>query len=74
MKKAVINTGGKQYLVAEGEILDIELLNTKDKSVTFEPMLVIDGETVTVGTPLVSGAKVVADITEEEINKKRELL
>jgi large subunit ribosomal protein L21 len=67
MKKAVINSGGKQYLVKEGEIIDIELLNTKDKSVSFEPMLIIDGETVTVGTPLVTGGKVVAEITEEEI-------
>ena len=67
MKKAVIATGGKQYLVTEGETLEVELLHADKKSVTFEPLLVIDGETVSVGTPLVDKAKVTADIVEEEV-------
>ena len=54
MKKAVITTGGKQYLVAEGEIVKVELLDKPGKTVTFEPLLVIDGETTTVGTPSVA--------------------
>jgi large subunit ribosomal protein L21 len=62
MKKAVIATGGKQYLVREGEELNVELLKTGDKSVSFEPLLVIDGEKISVGVPAVSGAKVTADI------------
>jgi large subunit ribosomal protein L21 len=61
MKKAVIATGGKQYLVTEGETLQIELLNTEAKTATFEPLMVIDGETVSVGTPLVDKAKVTAE-------------
>jgi large subunit ribosomal protein L21 len=67
MKKAVIATGGKQYLVTEGETLQIELLNTEAKTATFEPLMVIDGETVSVGTPLVDKAKVTAEIVEADI-------
>ncbi|MFO0781924.1 MAG: 50S ribosomal protein L21 [Candidatus Saccharimonadales bacterium] len=67
MKKAVITTGGKQYLVQEGDTLNVELLNSDKKIAEFEPLLVIDGETVTVGTPTVAKAKVTADITEADI-------
>lgn len=61
MKKAVIATGGKQYVVSEGDVLDVELLS-EDKTVSFEPLLVIDGEDVKVGTPVVKGAKVTASV------------
>jgi large subunit ribosomal protein L21 len=67
MKKAVIATGGKQYLVTEGETLEVELLHTDDKKVTFEPLLVIDGDTVTVGTPSVEKAKVTAEVVADEV-------
>lgn len=66
MKKAVIATGGKQYLVAEGETLEVELLQTEGKTATFVPLLVIDGEKTTVGTPEVSGAKVTAEVVEAD--------
>lgn len=61
MKKAIISTGGHQYVVAEGDTLEVELLKA-EKSVTFEPLLVIDGDKTTVGAPVVSGAKVTADV------------
>lgn len=67
MKKAVIATGGKQYLVTEGEILQVELLHADDKDTSFEPLLVIDGETVSVGTPTVEKAKVTAEILEADV-------
>ncbi len=67
MKKAVIATGGKQYLVTEGETLEVELLHADDKKVTFESLLVIDGDTVTVGTPSVAKATVSAEVVEEEV-------
>lgn len=67
MKKAVITTGGKQYLVQEGDTLNVELLNSDKKTAEFEPLLVIDGETVTVGTPTVAKAKVTADIAEADV-------
>lgn len=66
MKKAVIATGGKQYLVAEGETIEVELLHTDDKKVTFEPLLVIDGDEITIGTPVVK-AKVTAEVVEADI-------
>lgn len=67
MKKAVIATGGKQYVVTEGETLQVELLKSADKSVNFEPLLVIDGEKVSVGAPVVAGAKVSAEIVEADV-------
>lgn len=67
MKKAVIATGGKQYIVSEGEQVNVELLNADDKSVSFEPLLVIDGENVQVGAPTVKGAKVSADIVNADV-------
>ncbi len=67
MKKAVIATGGKQYLVSEGETLEVELLHADDKKVTFEPLLVIDGDAITVGTPSVAKAKVSAEVVEDEV-------
>lgn len=66
MKKAVIQTGGKQYLVSEGETLEIELLKADDKKVSFEPLLVIDGNTTTVGAPLVDKVKVSAEVVEAD--------
>jgi large subunit ribosomal protein L21 len=67
MKKAVIATGGKQYLVAEGETLEVELLKQEGKTATFVPLLVIDGDKTTVGTPEVSGVKISADIVEQDV-------
>lgn len=64
MKKAIIATGGHQYLVQEGETLEVELLK-EEKNVSFEPLLVIDGEKTTVGTPTVSGAKVTAEVVAQ---------
>jgi len=66
MKKAVILTGGKQYLVSEGDLVDVELLHSKDKTVSFDALLIIDGEKTTVGKPIVEGAKVTAEIIEQD--------
>ena len=71
MKKAVIATGGKQYLVAEGETLEVELLKQEGKTATFVPLLVIDGEKTTVGTPEVSGVKVSADVVEQDVQAEK---
>lgn len=66
MKKAVIATGGKQYLVSEGETIEVELIKSDKKKVNFEPLMVIDGDTVSVGTPLVSAVTVTASIVDED--------
>ena len=67
MKKAVISTGGKQYLVHEGETLNVELLKGAEKTASFEPLLVVDGEKVSVGTPTVKGAKVTAEVVAADV-------
>jgi large subunit ribosomal protein L21 len=67
MKKAVIATGGKQYLVSEGETIEVELLKVEGKSTTFAALLVVDDDKTTVGTPEVSGVKVTADVLEQDI-------
>jgi len=66
MKKAVITTGSKQYLVTEGDIIEVEKLS-EEKKLTLEPLLVIDGETIKVGRPTISGAKVGIDVLQPEI-------
>lgn len=67
MKKAVINTGGKQYLVAEGDTVKVELIKNAGKSASFEPLLVIDGDKVQVGAPTVAQAKVTAEVAEADV-------
>lgn len=69
---AVIKTGGKQYKVTEGDVLKVEKLNA-DVNGTVEldnVLLVVDGENVKVGTPAVSGAKVVAEVVAQGKGKK----
>jgi large subunit ribosomal protein L21 len=65
MKKAVILTGGKQYLVTQGQELNVELLEPSKKA-SFDALLVIDGEKTTVGAPLVDGVKVSAQIVKAD--------
>ena len=64
MKHAVIVTGGKQYRVAEGDVIFVEKLNAEaGDSVTFDQVLcVVDGENATIGTPTVKGASVTAKV------------
>lgn len=71
MKKAVIATGGKQYLVSEGEKLEVELLHADGKTVNFDALMVIDGDDVKVGTPTVEKAKVTAEVVEEDIQGEK---
>jgi len=66
-KKAVIQTGGKQYVVSEGETLSVELLKAEGKNVTFEPLLVVDGDTTTVGAPSVAKATVTAEVLDADV-------
>lgn len=67
MKKAVIKTGGKQYLVSEGETLEVEKIKDAGKSITFEPLLIVDGDTAEIGTPSLDKNKVTAEVVEADI-------
>lgn len=66
MKKAVITSGGHQYLVTEKEQLEVELIGNA-KTLKFEPLLVIDGEKVQVGQPLVKSVSVEAKVIEASV-------
>lgn len=66
MKKAIITTGGKQYVVTEGERIVVELIKDAGKTVSFEPLLVIDGDKTEVGTPTVAKVKVTASVEEAD--------
>ncbi len=69
---AIIVTGGKQYKVAEGDVLFIEKLEAEaDQTITFDRVLaVIDGDNATIGTPVVEGAKVDAKVLKNGKGKK----
>ncbi|HUY53089.1 MAG TPA: 50S ribosomal protein L21 [Candidatus Dormibacteraeota bacterium] len=69
MKKAVISTGSKQYLVSEGDSLEIELLNHDEKNIKidFSPLLIMDDKVTLVGEPEVKNAIVHAEIIESNV-------
>jgi len=83
MEFAVIQTGGKQYKVSEGDSISIEKINgptstqgeeyKKGDKISFDKVLLVDdGKDTTVGTPYIGGAKVEAEITE--IGRARKIL
>lgn len=63
--KAVITSGNKQYLVAKDDVLEIDLLHSDNKSLSFEPLLIIDDKETLVGAPTVAGHTVTAEIAGE---------
>lgn len=69
---AVIETGGKQYRVQEGDILFIEKLDVKaDDVIDFDKVIVVGKEDgVVIGTPVVEGAKVTAKVLKNGKGKK----
>ena len=72
MKHAVIETGGKQYRVAEGDVIYVEKLNAADgETITFDKVLAVVDEGVNVfGTPTVEGATVSATVVKPGKGKK----
>ena len=74
--KAVIVTGGKQYTVAEGDVLYIEKLNAEAEStVKFDQVLaVLDGENTKIGAPVVEGAAVEAKVLKNGKAKKLDII
>lgn len=71
--QAVITTGGKQYIVSKDQTLEVELLGDA-KTVEFDALMTIDGEKVEVGTPLVAGVKVKAEVVAETKGDKIKIL
>jgi large subunit ribosomal protein L21 len=63
---AVVKTGGKQYRVAENDVLLVEKLDGEEGSaIQFAEVLMLGGDDVTVGTPFVKGASVSAEVLEQ---------
>ncbi len=73
---AVIKTGGKQYRVSEGDILKVEKLDAEDgASVEFDQVLMVsDGDQIKVGTPVLEGGKVQAEVIRTAKDKKIEII
>ena len=68
---AVIKTGGKQYKVATGDIFKVEKLAADaGETVQFNEVLMLGGDNVTVGSPMVAGAGVQAEILDQMKGKK----
>lgn len=66
MKFAVIETGGKQYKVAEGDVLNVEKLKGSSETIVFDKVLLIDdGKDTMIGTPYLEGATVTASKIED---------
>lgn len=71
MKKAVVKIGGKQYIVAEKETLLVDLLPEGTKELKLDALLLIDGDDIKVGQPLVEGVKVTAKVAEELVKGEK---
>lgn len=68
---AIIETGGKQIKVEEGQAIYIEKLNAADgETVTFDKVLFVGGDDVKVGSPVVEGATVTAKVEKQGRAKK----
>ncbi|HOK76155.1 MAG TPA: 50S ribosomal protein L21 [Verrucomicrobiota bacterium] len=69
---AVFETGSKQYRVSEGDKIEVEKLTAESgQTVTFDRVLLVSkDDKVAVGTPIVAGAKVVADVVENKRGEK----
>ena len=68
---AIIETGGKQIRVEEGQAIFVEKLNVEaGETVEFDKVVVVSDKTTKVGTPYVEGAKVVAEVEKQGKGKK----
>jgi len=68
---AIVKTGGKQYKAEAGKFIDVEKLDAEvGAEVSFDALMVVDGEAVTLGTPVVDGVKVVGKVLKQDKAKK----
>lgn len=71
MNYAVIKSGGKQYKVSEGSVVELDRLSQKDGDITFEEVLLFAGEgSLKIGKPFLSGIKVTGKIVKEKKGQK----
>lgn len=71
MKYAVIKTGGKQYRVSEGDIIEVDKLEVKEDQVVFDNvLLLVTDDSVRIGKPFIQDAKVKAKLLEQKKGEK----
>ena len=70
---AVIEDSGQQFRVCQGDVLDVDLRDLGDaKKVTFDRVLLVSGDDdIKIGTPLVKGAKVTAEVVDPDLKGKK---
>ena len=72
---AIFVTGGKQYKVSEGDFIFVEKLGVNEgEKVTFDQVLCVSGDSLTVGAPYVDGATVVATVVKNGKSKKIDVI
>ena len=72
--KAVIVTGGKQYTVAEGDVVFVEKLGAEAEATVKFDLAVLDGENTKIGAPTVEGASVEAKVVKNGKGKKIDII
>lgn len=65
--KAIVKVAGKQYIVTENQTVLVDKLDETTKKLNLEPLLIIDDQKTHVGTPVVAGAQVAAEVIEPEV-------
>jgi large subunit ribosomal protein L21 len=72
---AVIESGGKQHRVVEGETLKLEKIEVATgETVEFDKVLMVGGDTIKIGTPLVAGGKVTAEVIAHGRHQKVKII
>jgi large subunit ribosomal protein L21 len=72
---AVIESGGKQHRVIEGETLKLEKIEVATgETVEFDKVLMVGGDTIKIGTPLLAGSKVTAEVIAHGRHKKIKII
>jgi large subunit ribosomal protein L21 len=67
---AIIQSGGKQYRVSQGDVVKLELLSAEVGQVVDLPVVLLGGDTIQIGKPFVKGATVKAEVVEQGKHKK----
>lgn len=67
MGYAIIKTGGKQYRVAEGDVIEVEKLDTEagQEQIFQDVLLIANGDKLNIGSPTVAGAQVTAEVVDQ---------
>jgi len=73
VKKAVIKAGGKQYLVSEGDTLDIDYMSDAKQTIDFTPLMTLLDDKVSIGKPEIKESKVSAEVLEPLVKGEKVL-